>query len=337
MEIRSTRSRERGGVYWCVGGILAVLLLGCGADTADNEGPRSMIQTSAAVAVVPSTSGHAPTIDKILIRPARPSPGRSVQATASVSDLDGDPIEVVYRWRMRNGRVLGEGRIFDTTGLREGTRLEVVVTASDRDSASEPKIHVFRLAQSEAAIGLVVIDDSDGTQPGVTLKGVVEVSNAESGRLEIALEWTVNGSVVGTEEELDTTPFVPGDIVILRARVANNRLQDRPISSPAIRLSRGVGPKISSKPLAGIESGLFRYQIRATSTEPNARLVYSLISGPDGMTVHEMSGLVRWGPTSDQRGRFDVEVSATDQWGSGVAQSFAIVADAPAGSPASPR
>ena len=52
-----------------------------------------------------------------------------------------------------------------------------------------------------------------------------------------------------------------------------------------------------------------------------------LVKGPEGMTVDAESGLVHWRPKSEQRGRFEVEVAAVDQWGSGVAQRFAIGAD----------
>ena len=147
----------------------------------------------------------------------------------------------------------------------------------------------------------------------------------------------MNGEVVGTDEEIDTSPFAPGDVVILRARVVQDGRPHRFISSPAVVLVRGSAPEILSKPLAGIEGGVFSYQIRARAGEPDARLSYSLRSGPDGMVVDEKSGLVSWRPTGEQRGRFEVEVGATDPWGTGTAQSFVIVVEAPASSPASLR
>jgi len=211
------------------------------------------------------------------------------------------------------------------------------VTASDGRSTGVPVTHAFRLSEPSLAIGLVVIDTSEGTKPGVVLDSVVELLNDGSDRADAELEWKVNGSVVGSQEKLETAAFQPGDVVILRARIRNSDGRGRFVASPAVVLSRGGAPEISSEPLAGIEGGMFRYQIRAGSDESGAQLTYALLSGPEGMSVNEKSGLVTWRPTGEQRGRFKVEVSATDQWGSGVAQSFVIVADAPGTSPASAR
>jgi hypothetical protein len=314
--------------------VSVVGLVGCGNDSSEVPGTRSMLQATTESATTREGANHAPQIEGIVLRPARPRTGRTVQATARVTDLDGDPTELTYVWQTRSGRPLGEGRVFDTTGLGSGSRLQVVVSASDGESTSAPSIHSFQLAESYSSIGLVVIDASKGTKPGATLRSVVELSDDDSGRIDAELEWVVNGEVVGTEDQLETEGFAPGDIVILRARLANRARQGRPISSPPITLSRGEAPRILSKPLSGIEGGLFRYQIRAASDEPDAQLTYGLMNGPDGMRVDAKSGIVEWRPKSDQRGRFEIEVCATDKWGTGVAQSFAIVADAP---PASPR
>ena len=136
---------------------------------------------------------------------------------------------------------------------------------------------------------------------------------------------------------IETQRFSPGDIVILKAQLKGNARHRRPVSSRPVILTRGGAPEISSKPLAGIDGGLFRYQIRANSSEPDAELTYKLLTGPDGMTVDTKSGLVKWRPEDAQQGRFEVEISATDQWGSGVAQSFVILAGAPGAPPASAR
>ena len=81
---------------------------------------------------------------------------------------------------------------------------------------------------------------------------------------------------------------------------------------------------------------MFRYLVRATSTESGAKLKYKLLEGPDGMTVDAGSGVMSWRPSSEQRGAFSIEVAAKDQWGSGVAQSFEIRV-APPAPPASAR
>ncbi|MBK7950151.1 MAG: hypothetical protein IPK00_15680 [Deltaproteobacteria bacterium] len=68
-----------------------------------------------------------------------------------------------------------------------------------------------------------------------------------------------------------------------------------------------------------------------------AKLRFELLKGPQGMRVDPATGVVEWRPGTSQRGRFDVEVGVLDQWGSGVAQSFAIHADPRVAPPASAR
>jgi hypothetical protein len=147
----------------------------------------------------------------------------------------------------------------------------------------------------------------------------------------------VNGEVAGSEGELDTTAFSPGDVVELRARLETEDGVTRPVTGKPVALARGEVPEILSEPHAGVENGLFRYQLRARSNAEGAKLSYELLKGPDGMTVDAKSGVVLWRPTTEQRGRFDVEVAVKDQWGSGVAQFFALQADAPGQPPAASR
>jgi Putative Ig domain len=102
-------------------------------------------------------------------------------------------------------------------------------------------------------------------------------------------------------------------------------------------LERSASPAITSKPQVVEAEGEFRYAVQAASPVPGAKLRFELLEGPDGMTIDPATGVVRWRPASGQHGRFDVEVAVMDQWGSGVAQSFAIQSNSPEAPPASPR
>ena len=317
----------------CVG-TLAFGVTGCGSeDSAKNPIP-SMLGSQALASSPTSGMNRPPVISGVSVHPGRPMPGRRVQASAMVKDPDGDRTTVNYRWETAHGRRLGEGASFDTTGLTPGSRLQVVATAFDGQGESDSITKTFRLSEPSQGIGFVAIDAAGGAQPGAVLKAAVDLLNADGARAKIEFEWTVNGEIAGTAESLETGELEPGDRIVLRARLDGTDNRSRFESSRPLILARGGAPHISSEPMAGIEGGLFRYQIRAGSDEPDAELTYALLSGPDGMEVNQQSGLVQWRPTLTQRGRFEIEISATDQWGTGVAQSFVIVADAP---PASPR
>ncbi len=336
----------RGGVRigLLVAALAATGMTGCGSDEGSVREVPSMLSKSppragsgSAGAVVEDGSNHRPVVQNVELSPPRPAPGRSVRAIATASDEDGDATRLAFVWRTAQGRKLGEGRSFDTTGLEEGERLEVVVTATDGAVQSVPFVHEFQLAESSVEIALVAIDASEGTKPGSILEAVVESTNESIGGYDVVYEWKVDGEVVGQEDELDTTSLSPGNVVVLEARLAFDDHSTRPVRSSPVVLSQGEAPRILSTPEAGIEGGVFRYQVRATSPEPGARIEYELLEGPDGMTVDAANGLVTWRPKEEQRGAYKIEVAARDQWGAANAQSFRIQVDAPTAPPASAR
>ena len=339
---------RRGGIrvgWWLAASaaLATFATLGCGGDEAGERRAPSMLSRSPAQAgsagpgPVVGGANHPPEVQSVELSPPSPAPGRSVRAVALVTDEDGDATRLRFVWQTAGGRKLAEGRSFDTTGLDEGEPLALVVTATDGAEQSEPFVHAFQLAQSSVEIALVAIDASEGTKPGSLLEAVVESTDESSGEYDVVYAWKIDGRVVGDEDELDTTPFSPGDAVVLEAHLDFEDRSTRPVRSTPVVLSQGEAPRILSTPEAGIEGGVFRYQVRAASPEPGARIEYELLEGPDGMTVDAASGLVRWSPKQDQRGDFTIEVAARDQWGAANAQSFRIQVEGPAAPPASVR
>ncbi len=321
-------------------GMMVAGLLACGSDESGSGRVASMLDPAAApldAASEAAGGNRPPRIESLRIEPPRPVPGRSVRAIAVVRDPDGDATTLSYVWQTASGRILGEGASLDTSGLDEGARIELVATADDGEDESEEFETVFEIGGASLDVAFVAIDTEDGTSPGAQLSAVVESTDDSAGRYDVEYEWLVDGRVVGSEEELDTTALSPGDAVYLRARIEYEGRRTRAVTSRPVVLGRGSPPRIVSNPTAGFEDGVFRYQLRAASDEPAARFVFEMLSGPEGMSVDPESGLVTWQPREDQRGAFEVELAAKDQWGSGVAQSFELQIDAPDAPPARAR
>lgn len=335
----TTRPREGGG--WArpkalAFGLMALVAVGagCGEESASSGRVPSMLGETTPAA--DHTGNEAPVIEGVTLRPARPAPGRVVEATVEVADADGHRPKISYAWQTPMGRHLGSGRTLDTSGFEPGEKLELVVVADDGAEESEPFVYRFRLAEASVELAHVAIDASDGSKPGVVLEAEVESTNDRSGEHEVLYEWLVDGEVVGTDDELDTTSLQPGARVVLRARLQlENGETTSPVRSQSVVLGRGAPPEITSNPPAKMKDGAFRYRIAASSPEPGATLRYALGKGPKGMQVDAGTGEVSWKPGPDQRGRFAVELVASDQWGSGVAQTFEIQVDAPPSPPAS--
>ena len=318
--------------------VMTVLLgAGCGGDEAkDSRSPGSMLGAKRTAAERTRDGNEAPNIESVSLMPDRPAPGRIVHASAAVSDADGDAVELQFEWRTSAGRILGTGRSLNTTGFSGGERLELAVCATDGLDESEAFVERFRLSETLPQIALVAIGTDAGTKPGAILEAVVETTDEDQGGYGVLYEWRVSDHVVGRDDEFDTSALLPGDVVTLHAQLDFSDSRTRRVQSQPIVIGRVVPPTIISKPEVGVEGGMFRYLVRATSAESGAKLRFKLLEGPDGMTVDARSGVMSWRPSSEQRGAFSIEVAAQDQWGSGVAQSFEIRV-APPAPPASAR
>ena len=87
-------------------------------------------------------------------------------------------------------------------------------------------------------------------------------------------------------------------------------------------INPNLPPVISSSPVtSGRECLEYQYQMVASDPDGDA-LIYSLASGPAGMTVNA-SGLVQWTP--DEAGSVPVSISVSDGKGGRTFQSFTLV------------
>ncbi|NEQ42484.1 MAG: tandem-95 repeat protein [Leptolyngbya sp. SIOISBB] len=94
-------------------------------------------------------------------------------------------------------------------------------------------------------------------------------------------------------------------------------------------------PVINSTPaFTAIASLPYEYRIQAQDADGEVT-GYRLISGPEGMTIDETTGVVRWTPTAGQTGVADVVVVAIDNDGAFSGQEFtvSVVAAAPNDAP----
>lgn len=330
--------RRVGGIGPAV--LLCSAILGCGTEEAGEARVASMVAGVAGSEAGPALEGP-PRIESISLEPARPVAGGRVRARARLEHAGGRKAEVEFRWQTASGRELGRGPELDTAGLDAGTIVEVVATPRFGDEVGEERVHRVPLAAQASQLALVVIDAPEGRRVGSPLRAVVETTGEEAGFDEVELEWRIDGEVVGTDSVLDTFPHRPGDVVELRAwpsdALSGDGRRGRPIHAEPIVLEPSLAPEIASEPSSGLEGGLFRYAVRASSPIAGAKLRFELRKGPEGMKVDPATGVVEWRPAPDQRGRFEVEVAVFDQWGSGVAQGFAIGAESPPAPPAAAR
>ena len=73
-------------------------------------------------------------------------------------------------------------------------------------------------------------------------------------------------------------------------------------------------PVIDSKPLTSIKvEQLYTYKVKGNDTE-NDTLTYSLLNYPEGMTIDDLTGEVKWLPTKEQIGEHEMTINVKDRW-----------------------
>ena len=83
-------------------------------------------------------------------------------------------------------------------------------------------------------------------------------------------------------------------------------------------------PVITSLPIeAAAAGGTYRYDVLATDDDPEP-LIFSLIGQPDGMTINEATGQIRWMPAVGDEGVYPFEITVADPRGATATQSVAL-------------
>ncbi|MFQ5559246.1 MAG: DUF2341 domain-containing protein, partial [Nitrospinota bacterium] len=101
------------------------------------------------------------------------------------------------------------------------------------------------------------------------------------------------------------------------------------VASDSMSLIYNSPPKIISNALLTAEvEKPYRYHVFATDLDSD-NLYFALLSGPEGMSMDPLSGLVSWTPSSTQTGLHPVEVTANDGKGGTFTQRYEITITAP--------
>jgi hypothetical protein len=72
----------------------------------------------------------------------------------------------------------------------------------------------------------------------------------------------------------------------------------------------------------------FRYQFEAKDPDGDRSLRFSLVEGPQGMTIDPIYGIATWRPTKEQAGVQTIEVAVRDSQGASAALRFQVTVTA---------
>jgi RHS repeat-associated protein len=254
---------------------------------------------------------------------------------ATVFDLDNDgSVEVIYRdeayLRIFRG---GDGVLLAKIAIGSSTWSEMPVVADvDNDGHADIVVTSDRFFSSNnlADTGVYVLTDvanrwartrriwnqhgyhvtnidEDGAVPGIEAEHWLRpgLNSFRLNRLQLDLD----------QDHSDTFEYVVND------GAADS---DRAVVSVAVRAANSAPQIISSAPSAAAIDVAYLYAVRAADPDAGDILTFSVPEGPAGMVIEEASGLLRWTPSSAQRGTQTIVVKVRDARGLFALQRFTV-------------
>ncbi|MEM9158679.1 MAG: putative Ig domain-containing protein [Verrucomicrobiota bacterium] len=132
---------------------------------------------------------------------------------------------------------------------------------------------------------------------------------------------------------LDITPigvetWASGEVISQTVTISNpSGLAFNPLLSVLARIPANLLPEITSTPGAAASVGVvYEYTVQATDAD-GVSISYLLIDGPEGASIDEATGLLRWTPTGDDQSSTEFTVRAYDERGGFDTQTWTVEVD----------
>lgn len=156
---------------------------------------------------------------------------------------------------------------------------------------------------------------------GDRIRAEVLTQNRNGDNVALLYQWAKDGRPLDETSDTLSTELKRGERISLTVTPDNGKEKGVPIT--VFTYIFNAKPVITSSIRdSKYESG-FTYQIMAEDPDRD-RLLYSLKSAPDGMTIDRETGLIRWDIPSSFKGKAYVVVSVIDEAGGEARQIFNI-------------
>jgi hypothetical protein len=309
---------------------MVAFVLACGSGPAEPERQTwgGIAQHAGGVEGEREAAGAPPSVRAVRVEPTEPMPGDRVRAIVEVDDPDGRGFVIGYTWSV-GGREIGRGAsgIDLPEDARAGEPVEVTVVVSDGSIEGEPFTASAAVGNRRPRLARLDFETSSNLVPGDTIVAVPEAFDADDDSLEFEYEWTVNREPLeldswSPQDRIPTDALGSGDVVQVTVVARDHRgARSLPLTSRSLTLG-DAPPEILSAP-SGWEDGTFRYAVEARDPQGGA-LRFGLRTGPDGMRVDPMRGVVEWRPAPGQAGTHPVEIVVENRSGARAIQAFDV-------------
>ena len=278
----------------------------------DDDGGASTASKTMTVANV------APTITD-LTGPSTAAEGDSASFTGAATDVATDTI--TYTWDYGDGST-GSGASASHTYADNGT-YTVTLTATDEDGASSTQTTTITITNVNPAIDSLTLTDGD---EGTELLLSAIAADAGTGDV-LTYSWDYGDGTTGTGDPSTHAWPDEGDYTVTLTVTDDDGGSDTLSDTVTIV---NVDPSITSLAIETADEGAL-YTYAATASDPGTAdiLTWTLLSGPDGMTIDALTGQVSWTPTyADSLSPVEVSVRVDDGDGGADEQDFRIIVTA---------
>lgn len=250
-------------------------------------------------------------------------PSRITTSTTQVKlDVQGCRPEnlAAIEWLL-NGQVIGENPSLPLAELRPAPETELTVRAQCREQNAVAQLVINNspplIEKVELASNLVAA--------GVDLELIPTTSDNEGDPVDYQVLWRIDGQPLSEPRGL----ILPGEIIKTGALI---EALVTPIDPFGVGQIYGVRPfrvpdqppRFVSSPPEQFTRPEYTYQVVARDAE-NQPLEYSLVKGPEGMTISPTSGLLTWPIPPNANGEFPVIIAVADVQGQKTHQKFTLV------------
>ena len=248
----------------------------------------------------------------VAILPASPTAGDELRAAIS-----GASEPVTYHWQV-NGDELPEYQSdhLAVGFFHRGDRVTVIASSGGLESQAEAEIgntppQVISVGYSPPMV-----------RSGTDLIAKPQVEDLDGDPVNLHFQWFLNGvEQPGSDSAtLPGTVFARGDQVAVEVVPSDDQSEGEAYRTGTIQVENAP-PHFVTSPPTTFRSATYIYRAAAEDADGDP-LIFTLESGPDGMSIDPQSGEVRWEIARDQAGPQDVRLTVRDPDGGEDVQEF---------------
>ncbi|MAI79463.1 MAG: hypothetical protein CL917_11015 [Deltaproteobacteria bacterium] len=305
--------------------ILCVLFFGCSSDL-DSRSDLDLHSTegSESLEIALEAEGSPPQIESLRVEPRRPTSEQLIRAVAKLRGASSDLVSFDYEWRLNGQKVRARTDAVKFPSAQKGDRFEVIAIATDSAGRKSQATAFGRIGNRPPVVLDLELLTGSETRPGDIVNTKVRAHDPDGDDLRMIYEWRVNGRRVSDgDSSYDTADLRRGDLIQVTVNVDDGDDHSERRVSNEVEIANSPPQIVSDPGKASIGSSFF-YQLRATDSDYDRALTYTVVEGPMGMEIDRLGGELTWMPGPSQGGVHRVMVQVEDRHGGAASQSFDI-------------